>query len=418
MSNKQPVQEHQVTKLNVAELVFDTSNPNVMSNEQMTALRKSMQKFGYLTPVIIDQHNNIADGEHRALVYKEMGITEIPVIRLKLETDSDRKQLRQVMNKLHGEHDRAKDADELVELFKNNKLDELTELLAQPKDDMLQLMLRYHPDLDWVNQETEDQVDQIIDEEMKRLAPDTKLGDIWQLGRHKIACGDCTDRRLVDELLDGRTIDQLNCDPPFGVMYGDKNKDLNTRLGGHRIEDPFANDEIEFDYYSLFTNLVGVIPFSDYNTIYIWTGDRHLRHIHSALDDSDVYIHQYLVWAKNNHSITRTDYQMKHEFCLYGWKGKHKFHGGFRTSVLEYNKPMKNDLHPTMKPIELIRQTVTDGTKEGDTILDTFAGSGTSLIACEQTNRIWRGIEIDPRYVDVIIKRWESYTGEKAEKII
>lgn len=407
------MKEHDLVKLKISDLKFDKSNPNQLTREQMAALRESMQRFGYLTPIVVDQDLNIADGEHRALIYKEFGLDEIPAFKLNLKDDTERRMLRQVMNKLHGEHDKQLDADELVKIFEGNRLEDLSKMIAAQQDDLKRLINRYHPEIAFANPED---FEQINEDEFNKMVPDTQLGDIYELGEHRLMCADNSDGRSIKKLLNGNKVAQLNTDPPYGVLYGEKNAMLNRIYGGNRIEEQYENDEIDFDYRELFNNLFKNIDWEEHNTFYIWSAGYHLHAIRMAIEDSGLKLGDYLVWVKNNHVLGRKDYNGKHEFCIYGWKDKHKFYGGFRTTVLNYDKPLVNDLHPTMKPIELIKQTVTDGTQQGDVVLDVFAGSGSCLIACEQTNRRCFAMEIDPRYCDVIIKRWEKYIGKKAVK--
>lgn len=419
-TTKQVIDEHPITKIKISDLVFDPTNPNIMSDEQMKGLKLSFKKFGYLVPLVVDLKNRIADGEHRAIAYKELGLKEIPAIKMKLETDADRRELRQVLNKLHGSHNLSKDADELVILFQNQKLDELAEIIARPAEDMRRLINRFHPGFDPTQAEDKAQVDTIVEAELNKKEPKTKPGDIIELGqRHRLICGDSTNKHTtIYPLLKGEEkIDQLNCDPPYGVAYGDKNKFLNNRDEGRRIETVYFNDEATTDYTEMFSIILQSIPFADYNTIYIWSAGFKLHEIRTAFFEANITWGDYLVWVKNNHVLGRKDYNAKHEFCIYGWKGKHKFYSKNRTTVFEFDKPQSSRLHPTMKPIELIKQTIEDGSKEDSIILDTFAGSGTSLIAAEQTNRKWRGIELDPWYCDVIIKRYEKYTGKEATRL-
>ena len=143
-----------------------------------------------------------------------------------------------------------------------------------------------------------------------------------------------------------------------------------------------------------------------------------LHNLRLAFDDCNIKWGDYLVWVKNNHVLGRKDYNAKHEFCVYGWKNHHKFYGDFSTTVLEFDKPLKNDLHPTMKPIELLAKLIKDGSQKDEIVYDAFLGSGSTLIAGEQTNRVCYGCEISPQYCDVIIKRWEKFTGQQAILLI
>jgi DNA modification methylase len=229
-------------------------------------------------------------------------------------------------------------------------------------------------------------------------------------------CGDSTDSRQVKQLLGDRRVDQLLTDPPYGVNYAAKNEMLNKFDKGNRVQTPIENDNIT-DYRAFFAAFLGCIPFADYNTVYVFMAGQELHSARLALDDAGIKWGDYLVWLKNNHVLGRKDYNAKHEFVVYGWKGKHKFYGDFSTTVLEYNKPQKNELHPTMKPVELIARLMADGSTAAALVYDPFLGSGTTLIAAEQLGRTCYGLEIDPHYVDVIIKRWEQLTGKEAELV-
>jgi len=248
--------------------------------------------------------------------------------------------------------------------------------------------------------------------------PKSKLGDMYQLGRHKIICADCTIPANITKLLGETKIDQLVTDPPYGINYSAKNEFLNKIDKGNRIQKNIENDNIE-DYRKFFSDFLSVIPFNDYNTCYIFMAGLHLHELRMAVEDSDITWGDYLVWVKNNHVLGRKDYNPKHEFILYGWKNRHKFYGTENpTTVLEFVKPLVNDLHPTMKPIEILEKIIDDGSSKNANIYDPFLGSGSTLIACEQTGRTCFGMEIDPAYVDVIIKRWENFTGQNAIKYV
>ncbi len=262
----------------------------------------------------------------------------------------------------------------------------------------------------------------ILDEETGELPPlpdkpTAKIGQVYQLGKHRILCGDNQDPKNYNLLIEDNKVSQLNTDPPYGVMYGEKNAYLNALDGGKRIEKQYENDELDFDYNKMFKIIFDNIPWADYNTIYIWSGGQKLVQLRQTMEECKIKFSQYLIWLKNNHVLTRQDYSSKNEFCLYGWKGRHKFYSGFRTNILEYDKPMANKLHPTQKPPELIAQTILDGTKKDDIVLDLFLGSGTTLIASEQAGRVCFGMELDPSYIDVIITRWENFTGNKAKLV-
>ena len=183
-----------------------------------------------------------------------------------------------------------------------------------------------------------------------------------------------TKQNLKDFIKDIK-VSQLNINPPFGVLYGDKNKKLNERYGGDRIETQYDNDEFNRDYQQMFNNIFNQITFADYNTIYIWCADRQLLQIFQSLKDSNIKLGQILIWLKNNHILSTmgSDYAYKNEFIIYAWKNKHKFYGGFETTIWEIDRPLSNKLHPTTKPIEVITISIKNGTQENEIILDCFA---------------------------------------------
>lgn len=250
-------------------------------------------------------------------------------------------------------------------------------------------------------------------------------GDIWQLGDHRLMCGDSTDAGDVSLLMDGAIADMVFTDPPYGVSYSEKNKFLNA-LGKpmacpKRIENDDRSPEEMYDFWvKAFTNLH---QFSKEQMAYYITAPQggDLLLLLQAIRDSGFMLKHQLIWNKNNHVLGRCDYNYKHEPMIYGWKinGNHNFYGcgEFKTSVWDIAKPLQSKLHPTMKPVALVANCMKDTTKEGDFVLDLFGGSGTTLIAAEQLGRKCYMMELDPHYCDVIIARWEKLTGKKATKI-
>lgn len=246
-------------------------------------------------------------------------------------------------------------------------------------------------------------------------------GTIIKLGKHRLMCGDCTKQEDVDKLLQDVKVDSLITDPPYGVDYGDKNRTLNRLYGGNRKEKSISNDNIN-DYYEFFKKVLqNTRPhLNDYNTCYIFMSGKQLHNLRLAFEDAGYYWSDYLAWVKNNHVLGRKDYKAKMEHILYGWFNHHKFYGGFRTNVLEYKRPYKNKLHPTMKPLPLLEQLITDGTPENGIVFDPFGGSGSTLIACEKMDRVCYIMEIDSDYCDTIIKRYNDYKkqAETQERLL
>lgn len=399
------VKELEIKKVDLSDIKFDETNPNELTQDQMESLKMTMEKFGYLVPVILNKDHTIIDGEHRVRIYQELGKRKIPAYVIDVDT-IDLKILRQLMNKLRGEHDKQKDADEFKSIFEAGKLDEFSKLLAKDKGEFEQILEKKF-DIMFEKEET-NEIPNVPAE------PKTKLGDIYQLGKHRIMCGDSS--KDIDKLLNNKTVDLLLTDPPYGVNYGAKNEFLNKIDKGNRIQKNIENDNIS-DYQLFFKNFLCNIPFSEYNICYIFMSGLMIHELRNAMADADLICSDYLVWVKNNHVLSRKDYNPKHEFIVYGWKNKHKFYSKGETTVFEFDKPHVNDLHPTMKPVELLCKLIKDGSLENMIVYDPFSGSGSTLMACEQTGRICYGMELDPGYVDVIVKRWENYTGEKAKKL-
>ena len=396
----------------ISKITFDDNNPNVMNKSQKESLDKVIKKYGYAKDPWLNENKDgtylVIDGEQglRDVIAKGVKKVRAKIFHVKY---SEVRMLRQIANKLHGTHDRKKDADEFKAIFENNDLDLFSEISSLNLDD-IQFELEKEFDISFETEETDD-----IPEPPKK--PKSKLGDTYQLDKHRVMCGDCTDQGYIDKLLGNITVDQLLTDPPYGVNYSEKNEFLNSIGKGNRIQTPIINDN-EKDYRQFFSSFLDVIPFSDYNTIFICMSGLELHNVRLAMDDSKITLGDYLIWLKHRIVLTRKDYNSKHEFIVYGWKGKHKFYGSkSNQTVLEYNKPNKNELHPTMKPVELFCKIIKDGSKKQMTVYDPFLGSGTTLISCEQTNRICYGMELDPIYIDVIIQRWEKLTGKKAQKI-
>jgi DNA modification methylase len=242
-----------------------------------------------------------------------------------------------------------------------------------------------------------------------------KIGDTYQLGQHRLACGDSSDPTLVKQLVGSDKINLIVCDPPYGVSYVESKQGI-TKLTAHKN---IVNDDIEdAGSYELFTKnwLEAAKPYLTLkNSLYIFNSDKMLLPSIKALEASGGKFTQLLIWAKTQAVIGRLDYLPQHELIIYGWYGTHNFAKSKDKSILVYPKPSASKLHPTMKPIGLLRRLILNSSNVGDVVFDGFGGSGSTLIACEQTKRRCLTIEIDPDYCHVIIKRWEKLTGQKAK---
>lgn len=263
-----------------------------------------------------------------------------------------------------------------------------------------------------------------FDEDKDEIHILCQKGDIWQLGNHRLMCGDSIDLEQVKKLMGGGLADMIFTDPPYGVSYTEKNEFLNRIDASQRLTNPIENDnhtpeEMNAFWEKVFGNLAEVT--TDKSAYYITAPQGGDLLLLLAIQNTPFQLKHMLIWNKNNHVLGRCDYNYKHEPIIYGWKkkGTHIFYGGgkFKTTVWDIPKPLKSDLHPTMKPVELVANCILDCTKEGDSVIDVFGGSGTTLIAAEQLNRRCYMMELDPHYCDVIIARWEKLTGKQAMKI-
>ena len=279
---------------------------------------------------------------------------------------------------------------------------------------------------DEASEEEQPREDDDFDEEKDSIECRVKKGEIWQLGKHRLMCGDSSSQEDVKKLMDGELADMVFTDPPYGVAIGDKNKALNSVQPSGRCTQNIENDTLSAD--ELYPLLVSAMTNCRENckddAIYFVTstanGNLGLMMM-MMMKDAGLPVRHMLIWEKNSatFSLGQLDYDYQHEPIFYTWTKKHKNHrkGEFRTTIWKYDKPRKCDLHPTMKPVALVENCLKDGTIKGDIVLDVFGGSGTTIIACERQDRCARLMEIDPHYCDVIIARWEKMTGEKAIKI-
>ncbi|MEX1013599.1 MAG: site-specific DNA-methyltransferase [Candidatus Paceibacterota bacterium] len=244
-------------------------------------------------------------------------------------------------------------------------------------------------------------------------------GNIFKVGDHIVACGDSTDREFVKKVIGANKIRTILCDPPYGVAYVENKKGF-ARLGV-KDEKIIAGDHLQSeDEYENFTQkyLGAVIPYlEDYNAVYIFNADPMFPSLRLGMKSAGFYYSQMIIWLKNQPVMSRKDYLSQYELIAYGWFGKHRMERSKSKNVLYYPRPSKSKLHPTQKPIGLLRRIIPDSTKIGDIIYDPFLGSGSTAVACEHLGRKCIGIELDEVYVQTILTRLEKLTGEKAVKI-
>lgn len=275
------------------------------------------------------------------------------------------------------------------------------------------------------DEDQKDAKDDEFDEDAEKIPQRCKECELWQLGKHRLMCGDSTDAEQVKFLMGGQVANMVFTDPPYGVSIGDKNANLNSVQKSERCTENIKNDTLPPDrlYPLLVKAMTNCRESCADDATYFVTSPQggELGMMMMMMKDAGLPVRHILIWEKNSatFSLGRLDYDYQHEPIFYTWAKKHKNYrkGEFRTTIWKYDKPRKCGLHPTMKPVELVANCMKDGTVEGDSVLDVFGGSGTTLIAAEQLNRNAFLMEIDPHYCDVIIARWEKLTGEKAVKI-
>lgn len=392
------------------DLIPYEKNAKIHDEKQIRNLVTSLKRFGWQQDCVITSDNVLVIGHGRRMAAMRIGC-EIPVhvIDKKAEdlTDEDIRELRIADNQTNAET--GFDFQLLAEDLEGLNFD----------------------GFDFDFQLPEDEGDPVIvtDDEYDKPLPDTptcKHGQIWQLGKHRLMCGDSTDAGAWALLMDGKKADMVFTDPPYGVAIGDKNdilKDFNMKNGRNskRITENIEGDTMSESqlYDMLKTAFVNVRENCAEDACYYVTSPQggRLGLMMMMMKDAGLEVRHVLMWKKSRatFSLGRLDYDYQHEPIFYTWtKSHHNYRRGEnRTTIWEYDKPRKCNLHPTMKPVELVANAILDGTKKGDIVLDAFGGSGTTMIACEETGRTCFMMELDPKYADVIIDRWETFTGGK-----
>jgi len=354
----------------------------------------SIKEFGWRSPIVVDEEMVILAGHTRYKAAKKLGLDIAPVHIAAGLTEAQKKAYRIADNRV------AEEAEWDLEMLKLEfeDLDPSEYLSTGFDEDFLK---------DLLAETSEAEVDE---ENLPELPEDpiTKPGDVWIMGSHRLMCGDSTNIDHVEQLCEGRHVDMLLTDPPYNVNYE----------GGTGLK--IQNDSMEDSEFRQFLRDAFVAADSAMKqgaVFYIWHADSEGYNFRGACHDTGWVTRQTLIWKKSSLVMGRQDYQWMHEPCLYGWKeGAGHLWASDRkqTTILDFEKPKKNDVHPTMKPIALFEYQMLNNTKGGDLVLDLFGGSGTTLLAAEKNGRHARLMELDPKYCDVIVKRWEDYSGKKA----
>lgn len=389
---------------------------------QIEQIKQSILKFGNNDPIAIDENNVIIEGHGRYLALKELGYELVPVIRLSHLSDEKKRAYILAHNKL----------------TLNTEFDiELLQLELQNILDVDMSLFGFSTSLFSLQGKEEVAMPAV------KEAPQVESGQLYQLGAHRLMCGDVRNVEDMRRLMGNEVADLYLTDPPYNVSYVGKTKEALT----------IQNDAMaRFQYRQFLTDCFkGVDPhLKPGGVFYIWHADTERLHVHDAVEKANWDVKENLIWIKNSFVMGRQDYHWQHEPCLYGWKPRashyflpnrsfttiledeaslermskselialiQRYQEETPTTILRVDRPTSSTLHPTMKPISLIKRLILNSSREGEIVLDTFGGSGSTLLACEATGRISYTMEIDPVYVDVIIQRWEEMTGQKAQLV-
>lgn len=391
----------------IERVIPNPRNPNTHNEKQLELLAKIIGAQGWRTPITVSTNSGfIVRGHGRLKAAQILGLTKVPV----------------------DYQDYASEAEEWADLIADNRIAELSEWDMPMLKDMLEELDTGALDIEltgFTDEEMERLMTQFHVEELEEddfdaeaaakniKEPVTKPGDIWQLGRHRLMCGDATSFDAVDKLVAGNKVNLIVTDPPYNVDYVGKTKDA------LKIKNDKMNGEKFFEFlFDAFSNAFMVA--ADGAPIYIFHADTEGLNFRRALIESGFKLAQCCVWVKQSMVMGRQDYQWQHEPILYGWKegAAHKWYSDRKqTTVWNFNRPSRSKEHPTMKPLDLVAYPIKNSSVANCIVFDSFGGSGSTLIACEQLNRICYTLELDPVYCDVIIQRWETLTGEKAELV-
>ena len=377
----------------IGKLVPYVNNARTHSPEQINKLRSSLREFGFINPVIIDRDFGVIAGHGRILAAKEEGIAEVPCVFADHLTEAQKKAYIIADNRM------AMDAgwdEELLRVEIEALQAEAFDLSLTGFDDK-ELSDLFKDDADV----QEDDFD--VDAELEKPTF-SKTGDVWTLGRHRLVCGDSTKADTFEVLMNGRKANLVVTDPPYNVNY--------EGTAGKIKNDNLADEKFYRFLFDAFSNIEKVM--ADDASIYVFHADTEGLNFRKAFSDAGFYLSGCCIWKKPSLVLGRSPYQWQHEPCLYGWKksGKHQWYSDRKqTTIWEFEKTKKNTDHPTMKPIPLLAYPIQNSSMSNTLVLDPFGGSGSTLIACEQTDRDCYTIELDEKYCDVIVKRYIEQTG-------
>lgn len=383
----------------IDKLIPYAKNSRTHSEEQVAQIAASIKEWGFTTAVLVDESGSIIAGHGRLMAARKLGLTSLPVMVAKDWSDAQKRAYVIADNKLA--INAGWDNDLLaLELGELGDLGFDLELTGFTDEEIKALM-------------PVDVTEGLTDPDEAPPLPDnpvTRPGDVWVMGKHRLLCGDSTSVDDLAKLCENQAVDMWLTDPPYNVAYEGGTKEKLTIKNDSMGDDQFR--QFLRDAYTAADTVMkaGAV-------FYIWHADSEGYNFRGAAKDAGWTVRQCLIWKKSSLVLGRQDYQWQHEPCLYGWKeGAGHLWASDRkqTTILEFDKPSRNGEHPTMKPVALFEYQLLNNTKGGDIVLDSFGGSGTTLIAAEKNGRVARLMELDPKYCDVIVKRWQDFTGKIA----
>ena len=390
----QPTME--IKELPLKELKPAAYNPRKKlkkGDKEYEKIKQSLLKFGYVDPIIVNEDLTVIGGHQRLTVLRDLDYETAKCVIVDLPKE-DEKALNIALNKITGQWDEALLADLLLDLQESDFNLDLTGFEPPEIDDILSNV--HDKEL------SEDEFD--VEEELKKPTL-SRHGDIWQLGKHRVICGDSTKAETYKQLLDDRKANLVVTDPPYNVNV--------EETAGKILNDNMSDGDFYQFLLSMFTQVENHME--DDASIYVFHADTEGLNFRKAFKDAGFYLSGCCIWKKNSLVLGRSPYQWQHEPCLYGWKkkGKHQwFSDRKQTTIWEYDRPKSSKDHPTMKPIQLMAYPIQNSSMRGTIVLDPFLGSGSTLIAADQTGRVCYGIELDEKFVDVIVKRYIEVTGD------
>ncbi len=384
-------------------LVPYARNARTHSEEQVAQIAASIVEFGFTNPILAGSDGVIVAGHGRLAAAQKLGLDTVPVVVLDHLTPTQRRALIIADNRI-AENAGWDDAMLRIELQSLQEDGFNLDITGFDAGALAEIMAGEETTLD--GNTDDDAVPEVL------ATPISRFGDVWELGNHRLVCGDATDPKSYELLMADALADMVFTDPPYNVDYANSAKD---KMRGK--DRPILNDNLGDGFYDFLLAAMTPMLARCSGAVYVAMSSSELDTLQSAFRAAGGKWSTFIIWAKNTFTLGRADYQRQYEPILYGWpEGQNRHWCGDRDQgdVWNIKKPQKNDLHPTMKPVELVERAIRNSSRPGDIVLDPFGGSGTTLIAAEKTGRIGWLIELDPKYVDVIVRRWQDWSGQEA----